>query len=73
MTIEQLPDNTPIGLPRVTPQDEAPQLPTVPTNTWSARAAFANPSTVDRATQLTARIASLEAELSQARTHHPDT
>ena len=73
MTIEQLPDNTPIESPRVTFQDEAPHPTTVPTLTWAARAAFANPSTVDRATQLAARIASLEAELSQARTYHSST
>ena len=73
MTIEQLPDNTPVAPLLVTLHNEVPDPTTVPTRTWSARAAFANPATVDRATQLTAHIASLEAELVRARTHHPDT
>ena len=73
MTIEQLPDNTPVAPLLATVHNEAPDPTIVPTRTWSARAAFANPATVDRATQLTAHIATLEAELVQARTHHPAT
>ncbi len=72
MTIEQLPDNTPVAPLRVTLHNVVPDPTTVPTRTWSARAALANPATADRATQLTAHIANLEAELVQARTHHSE-
>ncbi len=75
VTIEELPDNTPPEPPppRVTWQDEGPLPTTVLTPTLTARAAFANPSTADRATQLAARIASLEAELLQSRNYHSNT
>jgi hypothetical protein len=62
----------PIEPPRVTWHVDAPPPTTVPTPTLSARAAFANPSTVDRATQLAARIASPEAKLLQARLRQPN-
>ncbi len=77
MTIEELPNNTPPEppTPRVTWQDQRLPPTTTTTPTWTARAAFANPSTMDRATELAARIATLEAELLQAhsRNSHPNT